>query len=353
MTFCIGWKDRNFGYIVADSAVTGAGAAPRAVLSSVGEVHQSGNSGVSIEQAALKIFVAGGPMAFAGNVRVGLQIVHSTRSAVISGAGPLAALHGAVQSVMPLPLAESVSLIAAYHDGSNPLLVKADTVSGQLQNAGAVCHAGSLGEEHVRITRDAIEALTDSDGMDPIAMLASVLAMVQSYGIHFNLINQGVGGHFSGALIGPEAAMWQPDILFLFYNSVVPERPVRCVSSTIRGGVHIVESTISNDKRCFTNLSSEELDAWKATWLPDLTGGCRNPEPGYVAFVDEGAWRVVLLDMAGRRVHPDLKLDKPDADPGEPEIGLSEQLRELLYRPLPNDAQFEMRFLPRAVDDGA
>jgi len=352
MTFCIGWKDRNFGYIVSDSAVTGTGAAPREVLSSFGEVQRRGDSGVSVEQAALKIFVAGGPMTFAGNVRVGQQIVRSTRGAVVSGVKPLVALQGAVQSVMPLPLADSVSLIAAYHDGSHPLLVKTDTVSGQLQNAGAVCHAGSLGEEHVRITKDAIEAMVDSDAVDPIAMLASVLAMVQSYGIHFNLVDQGVGGRFSGALTGPDAAMWQPDILYLFYNSVVPERPFRCVSSTIRGGVHIVESTITNDKRCFTNLDSAELDAWKATWLPDLTGGCRTPEPGYVAFVDGGAWRVVLLDMAGKREHPDLKLDNPDADPGEPEIGVSAQLRELLYRPLPNDAQFEMRFLPRAVDAG-
>ncbi len=79
MTFCIGWKDRNFGYIVADSAATGT-RAPRAVLSSFGEAHPNGSVDRSVEQAVA--------MPVRDEYAVFEQIIYAVHGEVVIAADP-------------------------------------------------------------------------------------------------------------------------------------------------------------------------------------------------------------------------------------------------------------------------
>lgn len=343
VTYCLGWKTSRAIFFLADSAIT-SNRFPRAGTSSFGESHITANP-LCVEQAALKIYPIGrAGITFAGDVQLGRALVSDIRNLLIRGMRPIDAVQQALINISPIPKNRILCAIFGAFTESGPELWSYASSSRQseFEPVSDIVQYGSINDAHKSLSADFIRELTMSDRLFSIEILASVLGLIQSYGIHNALMEKGVGGHFTGAYIDSDGSHWQPDILFMLYDSASPMK-MNCVSSLIRENVHAIGSSISKDVRCFADhLSDIQVDQWRQKWGIEVQEKSKTGNFDFIVFLDTRYWRVVVVEMAGQNMHRHLQFYTTSMDKGN--TVFSPYLAEILQKSMEGNPM-NMNFL--------
>ena len=258
MTYCCGWRSDSAAFVLADAAVTSPGITKPEDRTSFCELDVQG-ADRCVEEAALKVNPIGcTAVTFAGSSRAGRLIEEYFALELNAGVSPSAALETAVRSSDLRSLRSSAELIAAYHDKGHPRVISWNAggngvVLGHFDDV----QVGSVKEVYRNITKNLLGGVGRLN-IDPTRELVNALALCQSYGSFFYLMDQGVGGVFSGAYVDASGFHWQPDIL-----SVLLDGSLNCaggVSVIMRGNVLIANSAVLGGVRVFGNTISSDCD---------------------------------------------------------------------------------------------
>lgn len=331
MTYCLGWTAHGASFLVADAAATRSGGRTQKTQSSFGEQHVRDHTR-RVEQEALKISsLPFGGITFAGSAGLGAGLVRMSRAAVRGGENPDVAFQAAFASLQPFRPGVTLQAVMAWHDKTVPRLMWSGD-DGRTFTEGQLVQFGSIGAAFKKLTGDAIAAVTEGDIGAP-ALLAGAMSLIQSYGISHGLIEVGVGGQINGAWIDADGGHWQPDILFVLYDSADLSHSMTCISSIVRDSVAVVGSSVTRDTRCFaTELTEEELDAWKSRWMPEVLNHCAKGKADYVCFMDRRNWRVVLVEQRGLPESEFLKFAPSPPGSRAAPIDLSMRVAQALTR---------------------
>ena len=215
MTYCCGWQSNSAAFVIADAAVTSPGITKPEDRTSFGELHAQGVDRC-VEEAALKVNPIGcTAVTFAGSSMAGRLIEEYFALELNAGVSPSAALEKVLDSSDLRNLRSKVQLIAAYHDEGHPRLISWNAGgNGAVLGHFHIVQVGSVEDVYRRITNYLLGRVRKLN-LDPTRELVNALALCQSYGSFFYLMEQGIGGVFSGAYVDASGFHWQPDILYV------------------------------------------------------------------------------------------------------------------------------------------
>lgn len=333
MTYCAGWKYSNSVYLLADTAVT-KDSLPTTTHSSFGELHAQVR-GEHIEESLLKIVPLsnGTAVAFAGDVQLATRIIEFLRENIEANANSLRALLSSITtSLGPFSRDREVELLLATSNSrGESFLFYWNTVSGLDTARSDYYQIGSLTSYHSALTPQ-ILSLFVRGNLAPDRLLSVLTAVVQSYGVHDNLIEQNVGGLIFGLRTHAGQTTWQEDTNFVLYDPQVMS-PI-WVSAFVRDNVVVLNSSQTNDIRCLAHsVSTRSIQAWIDKWEGHVQNHLETDKYRYWVFICTlGKVITVLrrdnLDRESRYV----SLKK--VGDGKFNIGISEELMSLLKQPL-------------------
>jgi len=279
MTYCAGWKYNNTVFLLADTAVT-KGVKPITTHSSFGELHAEVR-GEHVEESLLKLVPigAGSVVAFAGDVELAGRCLNFLRDNQTFAQSNTDLLNLLTRSMGPFSSDRGVALILASSKSDGSCELSRWSTTDGLDESGSDFYAiGSLTSYHAALTPKFLSIFA-SGGLDSERILPIMTAIVQSYGVHDNLIDLNVGGLIFGIQTSRGVAAWQHDTNYVLYDPTSQEFVQRALVSAIaRDEALIVSSSLSNDTRVFahsTSSPSAEVlnEQWLATRKSELDGG--------------------------------------------------------------------------------
>jgi hypothetical protein len=216
MTYSAGWRYRNSAYLISDAALTGVPAMK--THSSFGESHEVG--GVNrVEEATLKLAQIGDDAAanYSGNVQLAAEIITSLREMYDEQVSSEALFAAITRTYGPFAAERAVAILLARAPANQkPGIVRWDTNTLQVTDASEFVELGSLPAGTV--TRQSARALLNRAtlaGNDEAILLPQITSVVQSSGVHRNLIEYGVGGTIWGLRVCAGRVHWQPSTAYI------------------------------------------------------------------------------------------------------------------------------------------
>jgi len=296
MTYILGWKVAGGVYLAADSMLTGPD--PDVFAESTFGERQIQAGSKSVSERAMKIAIVDDlAVALCGDFRLACEMVQSLSKEYVIDRDPLRALERTLTSYSPIPPAREVGLIVGSR-GSTPRLF-----SVNLEGNGSVIEhsdmslvqMGSMGQTHRQLTYATFEILNSLRRRNRREYLATALAILQSYGIHDYLVQDGVGGAFVGAMVTAESTEWQPDLLYLlcdrhgesqFRVGICVREGALVVSSEERGAVYALATTGRSDAQ----QRMQRVMSIASSYVP----ACRFD---YVVLLHSQQWGVAVFEM--------------------------------------------------------
>lgn len=299
MSYVLGWKTRSNVYLAADSMIT-SGATSIDTQSSFGERHIC-EDGVSVSERALKI-VADEDLAIGlcGGFRLARNLAASIVRSFRRLRDPEAAIREMIASNGPFSKGCDAKLIIAWRGRPSPRLF-AFNHDGQatLHEAGfgEGYQFGSARAMHKGMTWDVLKRFAALKVQEPEAHLTAALGLLQSYGLHDNLPQDGVGGAFTGLSVTRDAISWQPDVLY--YIDEPDEKLGSGIATCVRDRNLIVISTITNEPRVFTTTLDGNYDSshWFKKWGKFAQSYLTNRVFDYVVLLGLKRWVVIVIEM--------------------------------------------------------
>jgi hypothetical protein len=332
MTYCAGWKYKNAVFLIADSAATKP-IRPSTTHSSLGQLHAEVR-GEHVEEALLKLVPLGTGVvaAFAGDVSLATTCLDFLRDNLRSTSDVRSLLRTMTVSLGPFSSDRPVGLLVAMttEDGHSELL-HWDTVQGVNPNAFDHCQIGSLTSYHTALTPAFLSQLA-AGNLDTDRMLPVVTAIVQSYGVHDDLIPMNVGGLIFGIQTKLGAVCWLQDMNVVLYDPSFAFKEI--ISAIARDNTIVVSSSITNDTRVFGHSTSiPRKDLWSADWIHRAK-----------TILDSGRLPLWLFIGTAGRIITLVFRSKVDVDSryvrlqnlggGRFDLGISGELMALLRQPL-------------------
>ena len=303
MTYCAGWKYGGSVYLLADSAATGS-APPSTAHSNFGELHTE-IRGEYVEEALLKIvpLADGIAVAFAGDVSLATKIIDFLMENLQFYGNSLASLlAAATTSLAPFPPDRQVELLlaASSADGGSQLL-HWDTVHGLDGGISDYYQIGSMVSYHKQLTPEVLSWL--ARGNPPAdRFLAIAIAVVQSYGIHSNLMEQNIGGLVFGVRTQAGISAWQEDTTFVLYDAGLANPT--WVSAFARDDAIVTNSSQTNEVRVLMHsASTPSAQAWTAKWNTYVKTHLESNRYRYWVFLSTQGQVITLI----RRKNLDLE----------------------------------------------
>jgi hypothetical protein len=218
MTYCVGWITGDAVCLVADTLRT-QHQPPGSARSSMNEAHHQVGA-MYVEESLLKLVELGNGIAcaLAGDVSRAFDIIDFIRQHIALFDSP-ESLFESVNKNFQVGDERLVGLLLAWTSSTSaPLLVKWDSASGHVER-GQLFQIGSINAEHRELTRLAITMVKTDLGREPSVMLITVIACLQSYGLHYDLLAESVGGAVCGICVVEGLTMWQHDTMTMIYGS--------------------------------------------------------------------------------------------------------------------------------------
>jgi hypothetical protein len=332
MTYCAGWKYDGSVFLIGDTAATKP-SPPSTPLSSFGQLHAEVR-GEHVEESLLKLvpIAPGTAVAFAGDVQLALEVIAFLKS-IYDDAAPLDNLFSSLEaSLGPFDRSRAVELIlASSRKDGDSRLVHWDTVHGLNAEVSDYYQIGSLTSYHAALTPQVLSLL--ANGKVPSERLLPILtAVVQSYGVHDNLIDMNVGGVVFGLRVHEGRVSWQDDTNFVLYDPSLTN--IAYVSSFVRDDVLVVNSSLTNIVLLLANsVSMPSSQVWRTSWEAYVKSHLRSDQYRYWVFLcTVGKIITVLRREALDRESRYVRLEA--AGGNEFNIGMSAELRSLLTQPL-------------------
>lgn len=279
MTYCLGWRTQDGVVIVADSLLSAEHpdmhqqqGIPRTTF---GERQGRTNSPhfpyVAEEGLKLRVgadFVAG----FAGDVRVGQRLLGRFQEAHAAGRSLYDAANAAMRSAGG-KTSDTTVLIGGYA-GKKPVLLRIDTASQSISYVDGLVQTGSVPGEQQRWTEKMVARLAGlrrddiSRADNARRLFMPLIALLQSYGVHDQLLDRGIGGAFLGAWVTPDGARWQHDALYAVHEPAIATGDAIFCGVLVRPGI-----------ACLVSNQTEEIKL--------ITMGEGQPDPATLALADE------------------------------------------------------------------
>lgn len=322
MTLCIAWRYKGTAFLIADAAVsTQTDTPPSSFTSTFGEWHKH-EGGLTVEESAFKLFRWKGlALTCAGDVRPIRELVRLTDDWIAKGLPPWLALARARQT-QEVRAGENLEAIAATRFLGAVRLFRLDEVGRwHWVRRDAAVNLGSATQTHRDFINGAIADAVRANN-PPTMQLATVLASCQSLTIHNDLLASGVGGVFSGIMVGPSGTQWQPDMGYLILNppdmqeigtdSEIGSRNTLYITCSIRDDVLFVSSPEKSGTIAFVATAQKLV-------LKDIEGRIRRAYQTarsvrakcsfeFVAIISKIWPQTALVQMHGRRTSADLDL---------------------------------------------
>lgn len=343
MTYCAGWKYRDAVFLLADSAAT-KNTEPNTTHSSFGQLHAEVR-GEHVEESLLKLVPLGSGTvaAFAGDVGLATSCLEFLRDAISTAVSTSALLHSLTLSLGPFPKDRPVEfLLAVTDEAGRSELIHWDSLRGIDPTESDYYQIGSLTSYHAALT-PALFSLFVERNLDTERMLSVASAVVQSYGIHDDLISMNVGGLIFGIQTRLGVVTWQQDTNFVLYS---PDFSYRAIITAIaRDNTLVVSSSINDETRVFGHSTSmPRAELWTADWLRkakiELDSGAT---PLWLFLSTAG--RVITLILRSEVTKESRYVKLENQDGGKFELGLSAELMAILQQPLQdrNNGSFPFR----------
>lgn len=227
MTYCVGWKNRNDIFMVADSAVTFANYynnnTGNASNTSFGEITIK-STDIEVSEAITKIHNIDNKIiiGYAGNIDNALKCIEYIREFVISKTiSIMDALHNLSTNT---EFIDDVELIVGFFDDGIAKLYKVENNS--IKDVDKLVEVGSIPITHdfsskvrwmindgsKKISYDGKITLTNRE------ILPAIIITAQCYSIKYKLMDYGIGGAFYGASLNKEGFKRNENISYLVIN---------------------------------------------------------------------------------------------------------------------------------------
>ena len=297
MTFIIGWKFNNVGYICADSAITGAADYASHGYTSFGELNDLCTHH-SVQEAALKIIRLDNiAIAYAGSVEPALSCIRMIKNNVDNGDEVSVSFEKSVNSHIPLRQGAEYKLIAVCSEPSYVKLLTFNLNGDQktIEHENECVFAGSLPYADAHQVAKQLVAVLSINHKNPQDMLAIALSLLQNMGIHDYLLKSGVGGVFSGVYADNEKVYRQPSIMYCIVKS---EEVVDMVTAGIYGKALATYSTTTSYNKIFSDgvtANSEHLQ--KSDIREKILIAYEAARYDYIVLLGQRYKSVVVLEM--------------------------------------------------------
>lgn len=342
MTYCVGWKYHGSVFLIADTAVTKPEKSSTD-YSSFGQLQSDTREGF-VQESLLKLvpISEGIAVGFAGSVQVASEIIEMFKDNVgySNSAKDLARL---ANNMGPFNPNQGVALLIASsttHGSSE--LIKWDTINGIDQSEADFYQIGSLTSYHAALTPSLLAYLARGN-LAVNRVLSTITSIVQSYGVHDNLIQMNVGGLIFGLSTSLGKVKWQEDTNYLLYTPNLDS--LDYISAISRDNSVIVSSSITNDTRIFSHSVSANLELLMSqNWHDIVQEQLQSNRFRYWVFLsikDRLITQVIRedLDTESKFVHLSY------LGAGKFDIAMSTELRVLLCQPMKdlNDGSIPFR----------
>ena len=332
MTYCAGWKYADSVFLLADTAATKP-SRPYTSHSSFGELHADVR-GEHVEESLLKLvpIAPGAAIAFAGNVQLAREVIAFLKDNY-RDTMPLEKLFFSLTaSLGPFEPTRTVEvLLASSRSSGDPHLVRWDTTRGLNDQKSNYYQIGSLTSYHAAITPNVLSVLIR--GKVPSERLLTLIsAVVQSYGVHDNLIDMNVGGIIFGLRVEAGNLFWQDDTNYVLHDPAFAN--ISYVSAFVRDHVLVVNSSLTNEVRAFAHSASmPSSQIWRGSWEGYIKAHVRSDQYRYWVFLStlEKVITIIRREDLGS-VSKYLRLVA--TQDGEFTIGMSPELMSVLGRRL-------------------
>jgi hypothetical protein len=169
-------------------------------------------------------------------------------------------------------------------------------------------------------------------GKVPPERLLPMLAVVQSYGVHDNLIDMNVGGVIFGLRVHAGSLTWQDDTNYVLYDPSFNNSAY--ISVFVRDDVLVVGSSSTDDVRVLAHsVSMPCSQVWLDSWETCIKTHLSSDQYRYCVFLSTFAKIITVLrreafDQESRYLRLHTTKD------GKFTIGMSPELMSLLAQPL-------------------
>lgn len=229
MTYILGWKNYSSVFLVGDSVITiehpnvDGNKNTFRNQTSFGEDHIY-EKGKTVSEKWLKLYDIEGKViiAISGEVRDAYDGIESLKKAMASQDE-----FDLREEIKYSFFGKRAGVIIGFMENENPVLISCHC-KGYLSfiehPTFEVVHSGSINEKFKDQTQSAFSQFK-MNGWNDDQILASIIAVTQSFCFQENIISQGVGGFFSGIRIDKTGVKWQPDLVFIpfSYNGKEPK----------------------------------------------------------------------------------------------------------------------------------
>jgi hypothetical protein len=296
MTYCVGWKYENSVYLLADTAVTKSDE-PATPRSSFGQM-QDKVRGQYVEEALLKLvpISPGIAVAFAGDVQLAGEIIEFLQNK-FPFAETFEKLFDFLKTELgPLPPNRPVQLLLATSakNGHADLLYW-DSIRGLNQNNFDFCQIGSLAPtSHADNTTRALNILAQGHIAADL-FLPAISAIVQSYGVHDNIIDKNAGGIIFGLRSCGGIISWQEDTNYILYSPSSSSQ-LGYISAFVCDNVLVVHSALTNDTRMLSHsVSTLSFTDWWERWGAHIQSRRISDRCQYWVFISTAQRMITLV----------------------------------------------------------
>ena len=349
MTYCAGWKYADSIFLLADTAVTKP-SRPTSPYSSFGELHAEVR-GEHVEESLLKLvpIAPGTAVAFAGNVQLAREVIEFLKSNY-RDVTPIDQLFSSVTaSLGPFESTRAVEVIfARSKSAGDSCLVQWDTIRGLNPQKSDYYQIGSLTSYHAAITLGVLSLLIR--GKVPSERLLPIIsAVVQSYGVHDNLIDMNIGGIIFGLRVEGGSLFWQDDTNYVLYDPSFAN--ISYASAFVRDHVLVVNSSLTNEVRAFAHsVSMPSSQVWRSCWEGYIKTHVRSDQYRYWVFLSTLGKVITVARREGfENVSKFVRLVAGQDDKFT--ISMSSELMSVLQKPLMDRRDGTLPFRLNCLND--
>ncbi len=312
--------------MLADTAVTGVPKIARR-YSSVGQLHETVD-GRTVQEGILKIIAIRDEilLCYSGSGRWALAVADFIASCYSAGMSLSLIMKRTATSIGPFPENDPVTmLIAMRAAGEASLHSWQSRMPDEIIPILDFSSIGSLKTHHVQLTQDMLSFLTRRYSSNHFPLIVS---LVQSYGIHENLIQHKVGGIVFGAALTAEGIRWQPDTSYLLYDKDLTD--ISIVTCLSRDNVLAVYSSITKERYLFHHyMQGFSPQTWITKWESRLFKYFNERKSQFYSFIRKSDRNIVIIRV--RSGFPDCRYFRIKHMHGdEYEVAISPELMQLL-----------------------
>lgn len=294
MTYCLGWKYKNNLFLLADTAVTKE-TNLMVSHSSFGELHQN-IEGKNVEETLLKIVPLSNDsvLTFSGDVILAKKIIEFIKTSYEYHADMNRVLSSINASLGPFGFDKKVAIIVGNYANERPLLFRWETSFPEKVIEGPDCvWTGSLPPMFAQIAPLLIQEFIKGN-MPTERVLPIIITIMQSLGIHNNLIKFGVGGSFVGVQLNENGYQWNKDSFYVLADSDFLQ--IDFVKSFTRENALVVRSSVGNITRIFFDyLNNQPTDEWINKWKDSVNVELKRGNSCFFCIMNRQFHNVIIV----------------------------------------------------------